>query len=188
MTFYICLNILWRFARTLLKLWLLRSASLLCFCLKLLHFMTSLWQPSIVISIPGWNLRQIRIPSEWLYKKNKQTKNRCPSLTQWDAGPICVSRGKKYSHSSQSFDVSSMFSPLRVSSWRVQNSLSGIRTVCLSRWMNVRVCFWSEQPPQHYTLSAPGFSSKDLKEAQLRQELQPLTVRRLHLTENSLGT
>lgn len=46
----------------------------------------------------------------------------------------------------------------------------------------------SEQPSQHHPFSAAGLSSKDLQEAQFRQELQPLTVRRLHLTEHTLRT
>lgn len=50
----------------------------------------------------------------------------------------------------------------------------------------VFVC--SEQPPQHHSLSVPGFSSEDLQESQFGQELQPLTVCRLHLTEHTLRT
>lgn len=166
---------------TFLKLWLLWSTSLLCSCLKLLHFLTSLWQLSVVISIPGWNLR--------LYTKKQKTDHRCPTVTQWDAGPICVSRGEEiFSFVSKLWCFQHLLTSTSLH-LTVQNSLAGFWLfACLwrSEWMCV--CFCSEQPPQHYTLSAPGFSSKDLKEAELRQKLQPLTVRWLHLTENTLGT
>lgn len=46
----------------------------------------------------------------------------------------------------------------------------------------------SKQPGHHHPLSAPGFPSEDLQEAQFRQELQPLPVRRLNLAEHTLRT
>lgn len=52
----------------------------------------------------------------------------------------------------------------------------------------VCVCVCSEQPPQHHSLSAPGFSSEDLQEAQFCQELQSLTVCWLYLAEHTLRT
>lgn len=54
--------------------------------------------------------------------------------------------------------------------------------------MSMCMCSCSEQPPKHHALSAPGFPSEDLKEAQFRQELQPLTVCGLHLAEHTLRT
>lgn len=60
-------------------------------------------------------------------------------------------------------------------------------TVCVCVYC-IRVCVCSEQPPQHHSLSAPGFSSEDLQEAQFCQELQSLTVCWLHLAEHTLRT
>lgn len=65
-----------------------------------------------------------------------------------------------------------------------------LECLCVTMCVHMRVCVCSclEQPPQYNTLSAPGFPSEDLKEAHFCQELQPLTVCRLHLAEHTLRT
>lgn len=58
----------------------------------------------------------------------------------------------------------------------------------VNAYVSVLCVLCSQQPSQHHPLSAPGFSPEDLQEAQFSQELQPLTVCRLHLTEHTLRT
>lgn len=155
-------------------------SALLCSCLKLLLFLTSLWQTS-AINIPGWNLRQIGIALLNDFIKKKVVLH-CPSLT------LCQQGKEIFSF------VSKLWCFQRALTSTSLHLMSAKFTHCDSDCLpvfgdvTVWVCFCSEQPAQHHTLSAPRFSSKDLKEAQLCQELQTLTVCRLHLAENSLGT
>ena len=59
--------------------------------------------------------------------------------------------------------------------------------VCVCAYYCVCVCVLQE-PSQDHALSAAGLSSQDLQEAQLSEELHPLSVGGLDLTEHPLGT
>lgn len=109
-----------------------------------------------------------------------------PLLPYRNAGFVSL-RKKENPASSQSLEMSVLF---WISVWLSSSELPQnecvyvflLLCICVTTWV------WSEEPPQHHSLSAPRFSSEDLQKAQLGQELQPLTVCWLHLTEHTLRT